>query len=212
MRYKALVLIASLLLSAHSTIGSHPGAEIASEEARTRPLRIVHARDVPTLDPHLDLTYICTSVLGNLFDALVAFDADGVPAARLAQAWERPDDLTWRFTLRKGVRFHNNKGLTADDVVATLRRAKEHPLSKMAAFLAAVEKVEADGEHVVVVHTRSPDPTLLNKLVFVYIVPVDTPEKLDKPIGTGPYRLVDHEPGDRLRMAAFKRYWGQQPA
>ncbi|MCP4898227.1 MAG: hypothetical protein GY906_14740, partial [bacterium] len=46
----------------------------------------------------------------------------------------------------------------------------------------------------------------------VYIVPVDTPEKLDKPIGTGPYRLVDHEPGDRLRMAAFKRYWGQQPA
>ncbi|MCP4897146.1 MAG: hypothetical protein GY906_09255 [bacterium] len=175
-------------------------------------LRIVHAHALPSLDPHLDLTFITTSVLGNLFEALVEFDSEGKPAPRLAQRWENPDELTWKFTLRRLVRFHDGRDMTAEDVVASLHRAKTHPQSKMSTYLASVESVEAVGRSTIVLRTKTPSPALLSKLAFVVIQPADTPENLVLPIGTGPYRISGYKPGESLRAVRFGKYWGAFPS
>ncbi|MCP4901722.1 MAG: hypothetical protein GY906_32565 [bacterium] len=164
------------------------------------------------LDPHLDISFINTSVLSDLYQKLVTFNPSGQLVAELSERWDNPDPRTWLFHIRTGVRFHDGRTLSAADVVASLRRAQSHPLSEKGAFMATVETIEAAGEDVVKLRTRSPDPTLLNKLASVPILPADSPETVKEPIGTGPYRYVGFDPGVRLRITAFKDYWGQQPA
>src|SRR5205814_585744 len=84
--------------------------------------------------------------------------------AVLAERWENPDDLTWRFHLRRGVRFHDGRLMEAADVVASLERARHHPQSQVAGYLIAVASVrEVDGETVEIATAR-PYPVLLNKL------------------------------------------------
>jgi peptide/nickel transport system substrate-binding protein len=180
------------------------------EGGAERPLRIAFAADLPNLDPHFDLTHISSSLLGNLCETLVAFDIEGVIIPSLAVEWENTDDLTWRFLLRENVVFHNDQPLTAADVVASLMRAQNHPQSMMTTYLASVQSIEADGDSAVVIRTHSPDPVLLSKLVFVHILPADTPDLLESLIGTGPYRLEEYLPGDRLRARRFEDYWGER--
>lgn len=184
----------------------------AGSATENRPLVIVHASEIPSVDPHPVLTYVCTSVLGNIYEKLVEFDKDGRFIPKLATSWETPDDLTWVFHLRKGVQFHNGESLTSKDVAFSLLRAK-NPNFESQVYLTSTETVIEKDEHVVVIKTSSPDPILLNKLAFVPIVPHDSPERITSPIGTGPYRCSDYDSKDSsLSCRVSERYWGKEPS
>jgi peptide/nickel transport system substrate-binding protein len=99
--------------------------------ASGRSLRLAFHSDPQGLDPHLHDEVATHWVLDNVYDTLVAFDADMRVRPALAVGWENPDDLTWRFQLRPGVLFQDGRPLGAEDVTASLRRAREHPRSKM---------------------------------------------------------------------------------
>ncbi|HYL05049.1 MAG TPA: ABC transporter substrate-binding protein [Thermoanaerobaculia bacterium] len=190
--------LAALGTSAACSGGSGAGAA---------PLRLVFHSDPQGLDPHLHDEVATHWVLDNVYDALVTFDADMHVRPTLAVAWDNPDDLTWRFQLRPGVRFQDGRPLAAADVVVSLERARSHPQSKMSGYLVEVAAVRAVDPHTVEVQTRRPYPILLNKLTFIAIVPRDAPPRIVKPLGTGPYRFVSYAPGRGLELAVFDGGW-----
>ena len=175
-----------------------------------RPLRIALDATAFTLDPHAG-ELLTLSVLRNLYDSLTAFDAGNRVGPALAESWENPDELTWIFHLRRGVFFHDGRELTARDVLFSFERARRAPTSEIGSYLVAIDQVLALDPRTVEITTRRPDPILLNKIAFVLVVPAGSPPAIVRPVGTGPYRLVAHEPGKRLALRAFERYWGGAP-
>jgi peptide/nickel transport system substrate-binding protein len=195
------------LAAAALSFTAHCHRPAASPE---RPLRIAINSGPFTLDPHAG-ELLSLSVLRNLYDSLTAFDAGNRVGPALAESWENPDEITWIFHLRRGVHFHDGRELTARDVLFSFDRARRTPRSEIGTYLVAIDKVLALAPHTVEITTRRPDPILLNKIAFVLIVPAGSPPDILQPIGTGPYRLVVHQPGKRLALRAFERYWGGAP-
>ncbi|MBV8200813.1 MAG: hypothetical protein JOZ15_09345 [Acidobacteria bacterium] len=175
---------------------------------RAQPLRIGLHSDPLVLDPHLRNEALTYSVLRNIYEGLTAFDAEMRIGPALAVSWENPNDLTWVFHLRPGVRFHDGRELTAADVVFSLERARSLPASGFGSYVVAVSTVRALDPHTVELTTRRPYAILLNKLAFVLIVPAGSPREIHQPVGTGPYRLASYQPGVRLALTAFEGYWG----
>jgi peptide/nickel transport system substrate-binding protein len=171
------------------------------------PLRLVFHSGPQGLDPHLHDEAATHWALDNVYDALTVFDADMHVRPALAAGWDNPDDLTWRFQLRPEALFHDGRRLRAEDVVASLQRARSHPQSKMSGYLVEVAAVRAIDGQTVEVRTRRPYPILLNKLSFIAIVPRDAPPRIERPVGTGPYRLVSYRPDQGIELRAFDRSW-----
>lgn len=166
-----------------------------------------------SLDPHLHDEESTHSALSHFFERLVAFGPELELRPELAAAWTNPSDTVWRFTLRDGVRFHDDTPCAAPDVVASLQRALRLPGSQVAHYLQNVVEVRATGPLTVEVVTSAPSPLLLNKLAFVAIVPRSTPMlPITRPVGTGPYRFVSGAAREVLEGRAFDGYWGPRPA
>jgi len=175
--------------------------------APTRPLTIAHFSAPQSLDPHRHDEALTHSILGHFYDGLTGFDGEARIRPALAQSWENPDDLTWRFHIRPGVVFHDGRPLEAADVVASLERARSLQQGMAAGYLVEVAQVRALDPHTVEIVTRRPYPILLNKLAFVAIVPRDAPVKIERPIGTGPYQFVSYQSGVGMDLEAFPRRW-----
>ncbi len=181
----------------------------ATETPQRQPLRLALHGDPSSFDPHLQSEVIAQSILGNVYQSLVSFDSDLRLVPVLAERWENPDDLTWRFDLRGDVTFHDGRPFTSADVIFSLDRARSHPASKSA--VVAIEAVRAIDEHSVEIRTATPYPILLNKLAFLYIVPAGAPAEIRQPMGTGPYRFTPYDGGERLRLEAFAEHWRGPP-
>ncbi len=161
------------------------------------PLRVAVAPELESLQP-LDrgLAHGGEAVLCNVYEGLVAFDSRMRVVPALAERWESPDELTWRFYLRRGVRFHDGRALEPADVVASLRRAKTLPL---------LASLASPAPGVVEIRTSRPEPMLLHDLVPAFVVPAARPDS--GAIGTGPYRVTEYEPERHLRLSAVPDYW-----
>jgi peptide/nickel transport system substrate-binding protein len=194
-------------LAAAALLAASCGRPLASP---ARPLRIALNSGPFSLDPHAG-ELLTLSVLRNLYDSLTAFDAGNRVGPELAESWENPDELTWIFHLRRGVFFHDGRPFTSRDVLFSFARARRAPTGEIGTYLVAIDKVLALDPHTVEITTRRPYPILLNKIAFVLIVPAGSPPVISRPVGTGPYRMSVHEPGKRLALRAFERYWGEAP-
>jgi len=175
------------------------------------PTRLTVAFEAPvvTLDPHAHSHTITGTVLGHFYDTLVTLDRDLKLRPRLARSWVTPSETLWRLYLREDVVFHDGRHLTADDVVAALRRAKrvDRPV---APSLRSVREVRAIGTAVVEIETFAPSLGLLNRLAFVAITPRDAPDAIQVPVGTGPYRFVGATPA-AVEARRFDPFWGAPP-
>ncbi len=172
-----------------------------------RPLRIALSARPLGLDPHLGGDFHTFSVLANVYDGLTRLDAHLRVEPALAERWESPDELTWVFRLRRGVHFHDGRLLSSEDVVFSLIRARDHPGSTCASYLVSVESVRAVDDRTVEVATAHPDPMLLNRLAFALIVPRGAPERIEDPIGTGPYRLLPQADDGPIVLQASPMSW-----
>lgn len=177
-----------------------------------RPLRVaLHAAPL-SLDPHAENELGTFSFLSNICEGLTAFDQDLGVRGLLAQSWENPDALTWRFHLRHGVRFQDGRPLTAADVVYSLDRVIHWKGSGMRSYLVEVSHVKALSIDTVEIVTRRPYPILLNKLAFALIVPKGWPRGNEPPIGTGPYRFAGRNGEGKLELDANRLYWRGEPS
>jgi len=174
-------------------------------------LRIGLGNGLVSLDPHTQDEEVTTSVLANFYQGLVGFDANMKLRPMLAAGYANPDELTWRFRLRPGVRFHDGRPLTAEDVIYSLERARSHPQSVFKSILAVVERIEKRAALEVQIVTRRPQPVLIKTLTAVAILPRGF-QPGNTAVGTGPYRLVGAELDKEIRLEAFQGYWGSLPA
>ncbi len=177
--------------------------------------------DVQTLDPAMHRSRTVEAVVRNICDGLVARDAEMRYVPQLAESWEVEEDTRWVFTLREGVTFHDGSPFTADDVKFTIDRITGaipglQP-SPRKDLLGPVSGVEVIDEHTVAIITEGPYPILHKKLVFQEICPkryfeeVGPDEFAKRPIGTGPFRLVEWVPGERIVMERYEDYYGGAP-
>jgi peptide/nickel transport system substrate-binding protein len=197
---RTLVLLAALLAACAGDTGfSHP------------PLRIAIYDRPNTLDPHQDSEFVSFAVASHVYEGLTRLDGNLRVEPALAERWVCPDALRWQFVLRAGVRFHDGRPLTAEDVVASIERARSHPRSDWTSYLVSVERVHALDAATVEVVTHQPYSLLLQKLAYILIVPRDAPALIEHPVGTGPYRLVGSPDRGRVVLHAFEGYWGPPP-
>jgi peptide/nickel transport system substrate-binding protein len=186
--------------------------------AQAESLTVALSSAPSSIDPHFATTGQNQQLSMVMFDRLVHIDEDGQFTEGLATEWEVSEDrLTWTFTLREGVSFHNGEEFTAEDVVFTIERIPEVPNSP-APFtqrLAAIESVEAVDGQTVEIRTNAPAPTLLTDLSTIYIVsrsigeaPSAAFDSGEAAFGTGPFRFVSYTPGDRLVIERNDEYWG----
>lgn len=148
-------------------------------------------------------------------ETLVVLDDAGEAQPALATAWTREDDLTWRFTVREGVTFHDGTALDAAAVVGSLEAAAQ--ASPVPRILDGVDlQVEADGGDVVVT-TGSPDPLLPQRLSspqLSVLAPAAYADGAVDPVGhgTGPFELVAVDGVVGATLDRFDGYWGEPAA
>src|SRR5213596_1054627 len=100
-------------------------AVLAVSTVQAKPFRWASAGDPQTIDPHSQNELLTNAINGQMYETLVnrGKKLEIVPA--LATEWKEVDPLTWRFTLRKGVTFHDGTPFTADDVLFSVERASQ---------------------------------------------------------------------------------------
>lgn len=178
----------------------------------SRTLVIGQAASAVTLDPHGSDQTNTAGALSHFYETLVGFGTEMELRPLLAERWENPSETVWRFHLRRGVVFHDGRPFTAEDAVFSLDRARR-PESHVAYQLKAVAEVRVISPLTIEVVTSRPAPLLLNRLIYVPIMPRHAPPgPVTKPVGTGPYRFVSGEPGGTLVGRRFEGYWGPRPA
>jgi peptide/nickel transport system substrate-binding protein len=177
------------------------------------PFEIASPYELTTLDPHKANTVSNFAVLSNVYEPLVATDADMKVKPALATAWENPDPLTWRLHLRPGVAFHSGRKLRAEDVVFSLRRLMEHRDLGMRVFVQNLTSVRALDAATIELSTSRPSHNLLSKLHFALVVPEgSTAETLHRRAdGTGPFVVREWDEGRSLVVRRNDDYWGPRP-
>lgn len=169
---------------------------------------IASGYDIVTLDPHEASDTYSIEVISMIYEQLIGIGKDGKYRPELAETWEIADDTQYVFHLRKGVRFHNGREMTADDVVFSLERAKRHISSKAA--LENVRSVEALDEYTVKITTESPYSTLMRNLTTSYTSilcksAVENDE-LAEIVGTGPMIFTQYKPNYQTVLTRNNEY------
>ncbi len=153
----------------------------------------------------------------NITETLVEIDPkDGALQPRLATAWKQIDKLTWQFTLREGVKFHDGADFNAANVVTSINRTL-NPTQDCEIRLKMFGNVKvmpkALNATTLEVKTDTPQPILPTLMGAMAITSPNTqPTKGTRnPIGTGPYKFVRWTPGQEVVLDRFAGYWGEKP-
>lgn len=165
--------------------------------------------DYGSVYPNMSASDYGFSVNSQMFEGLVRYENKNKIVPDLASTWTNPDNNTWVFTITKGVKFHDGHTLAASDVKSSLDQAVAGTSDFDQTFATTIASVALVGNDKVKITTKSPDPTLLNKLTFLYIYDANLP-KGDEPsmAGTGPYEVKPGtKPTDKsYQMVAFDQY------
>jgi peptide/nickel transport system substrate-binding protein len=172
--------------------------------------------------PHLDPTAgaaaaIDEVVYANVFEGLTRFAPDGSILPALAASWEvAPDGLSWAFTLREGVTFHDGTPLTAEDVVFSFDRAMaEDSTNAQKQLFDGINEVTAIDDVTLEIGLDAPKGSLLFNLAWgdaVIVSPATAEGNKANPVGTGPFRFTNWVQGDRVELERNPDYWGDAPA
>ena len=188
----------------------------AAAQTAPRPGGILKAAMIgepPTLDTHTTTATIAYQIGWHIFETLYAYDKQYLPIPHLAESHTVSDGgRRYTITLRKGVKFHNGKELTAADAAASITRwGRLHVTGKT--MFKTIEAVEAKDPHTLVIHLKEPSGSLLYALASTYlaiypksVIDAGGDQPLKEIIGTGPFRFVEHKPDRHIRLARFKDY------
>jgi peptide/nickel transport system substrate-binding protein len=174
-------------------------------------LRVGLDVDADTLDPRLSKNTSGYRVKELAFNGLVAINPDYSPVPDLAEKWDNPDDKTWVFHLRQGVKFQDGSSLTANDVKYTYESVLDPTFnSPLRSFYVSVDKVEATDPNTVTFTLKEAFAPFLSYMDLA-IVPQASGSKPDfatKPIGTGPFKVDAWNTGDSIDFSAFDGFYG----
>lgn len=172
--------------------------------------------EIPNFDAYLSTAREGLVASRHIFDTLIGRNLDTAEyEASLATAWKRTDPLTWEFTLRQGVTFHNGDPFSADDVVFTLNHyIKPEAGARSTSWISWIDRVEKVDDFTVRIVSKEPFPSALEYVsgslsIFprAYYERVGQQEFGKKPVGTGPFSLVSSK-GNEYVLGRNANYFG----
>jgi oligopeptide transport system substrate-binding protein len=211
--------LAAALLSATALTPATTAAS-AAEIKNGGTMVVTYKDDIATLDPAIGYDWQNWSIIKSLFDGLMDYEP-GTTTLRpnLAESYQMsPDGMTYTFKLRPGVKFHNGRALTAEDIKYSIERAvnpaTQSPGAGFFGSIKGFEEAAASGTlsgitvvdpQTVRIELSRPDATFLHVMAinFSFAVPKEEVEKSGadfgkKPVGTGAFKMSEWVLGQRL--------------
>lgn len=193
--------------------GTSDGTTLSSgQRADNNEIYVGIAQDLDDcLDPNLSTAAGTREVMFNVFEGLVKPDSTGNYVCAVASDYEITDGgLTYAFTLRDNVVFHNGKTCTPEDILYSFQLCADTTVnSTVAAALSAVKEMEAQ-DSTFTITMQEPYPDLLSIIANVYIMPEGYDDQATMPVGTGPFRFVSHSIQENIVLERNEAYYGQK--
>ena len=172
--------------------------------------------DVRGLEPALSYDFTANPVVCNISEGLMMFTADGGLEPLVAEKFEQPDELTYVYTLRDGVKFSDGTPITADDVLASIARVRDPEVAGPLAWMydgpeAVVEKTD---EKTITIKLATPSALFryVTATTAGHVIPAAAieefgPDLLRNPRGTGPYQFDSWDAGSEIALTRNPNYW-----
>lgn len=217
-RLASLLGCALVLALAAGCVPSTPPAN--GGQGKLKQLTIGQGLDPETLDPHLSTVQASLNVSTLIAEPLVDrnYETNEIVPVLLTE-WKEIDPVTWEFKVRPSVKFTNGEELTAQVVKANIERIKDPATKSPAAatYAGQIDKMDVVDPLTLRVTTKGPSPVMLLNLSKIYIISpralaeMGAAEFAKKPVGTGPYSMVEWVKDDRVTLEANQAYWGGKP-
>jgi peptide/nickel transport system substrate-binding protein len=187
------------------------------------------SQEVTVMHPLMTANEVDQGVWWNLFSPLWMLDAQGKFMPVLAKAVPTVDNggisadgLTWRVELRRDVKWHDGKPLTAEDVRYAINLMKNPAFrARNRSGFDLITSIGVENDHVVTWRLKEPYAPLTSVLSWTFIVPAhilsqqqdpNAPQFAASPVGTGPFRFVSRKTGDYVMLEANPNYFGKAPS
>ena len=190
----------------------------------TAVVRVGWIGEPDSFNPGMALLVHSFSIFGLIYDTLYEYDLDGIYRLSLAESVEvSPDNKVWTFKIRDGVKFHDGEPLTADDVVYSFNLYHEYPddFAFLSTYTNYFENVTSASGNKVVITLSEAIPNMENQLTGLYVLPKHIWEKVADPkamaiplgqtVGSGPFKLVEYEPGSLVRLESTQTHFNYKP-
>jgi peptide/nickel transport system substrate-binding protein len=212
------------------------GCDSPGSASKGQTLRVAQTAEPTTLDPAKVEDGPTIELMMHLFNGLVQWTPQNELAPDLAEKWVVSEGgKTYTFHIRKGVRFHNGREVTAEDLAYSITRSLEPKTASPVALVylndilgarefhagkaASVEGVKVLNASTLRLTIDAPKAYFLSKLTYptAYAVCREEIEKTggkvtrESMIGTGPFKLKEYRSGDRLVLEANPGYWEGAP-
>lgn len=211
--FLALVILFSITACSSPSASSPAPSGAGSAKPAKTTLNIAIANDPGTLD-------ICGSpgnsawdqISYNIYDFLFTLDNNNKEVPLLAESWDKKDDLTYVFHLRKGVKFSDGTPFKASDVLASFNFYKTNPSGKMIVASIDWEKTKVIDDNTIQVAFISPSVAVFGQMNYIRITSeaaIKNPDAMKtKPVGTGAYMLKEWVTGTSMTLVKNPNYWG----
>ncbi|MBX3635427.1 MAG: ABC transporter substrate-binding protein [Rubrivivax sp.] len=213
MKFLSLALRGALLAAVLSLAGT----------LHAQTLRWSSQGDPLTMDPHSQNEGLTNTINGQVYERLTRRNRQLEIVPALALSWQQTGPLTWRFRLREGVKFHDGTPFTADDVVFSVQRAQD-PVSTFSVYASALGTPVAVDPLTVEFRLAQVNPIFLQHVDAIMMMsrawaekhrvlrPLDFKNREESHAsfnanGTGPYMLVQRQPGIRTSYRRHAQWW-----
>ncbi|WP_053955934.1 ABC transporter substrate-binding protein [Inediibacterium massiliense] len=217
---KAVSLVLMMSLVVGSLVGcGNSTSETAGEKKNN--LVVATAYDAKSLDPHATNDMASSNAMKQIYENLVTLNDKNEVVPQLAEKFEKIDDKTYKFYLKKGVKFHNGEELKASDVKFTFERA----MNEGAAVEHIVGEIDPNGieiidDYTIVIQTKKPSTPFLTSLAHVGGGCILNEKAVKEagnnygmnPVGTGPFKFESWAKGDKIVLKRNDDYYGERPA
>ena len=189
------------------------------EEEISKTLVIATNADMQTTDPQILNSGPTTAVLQNVYSNLVKQDDAGELVLDLAESYALLEDqVTWEFKLRQDAVFHDGTPVTAADIEYSINRVINDETGADFTNFSPLDKAVAVDDYTVQIISKEPYPIMLNLLAKggasilpkAYVEEVGLDGFVAKPIGSGPYKLVEYIKDDHVTLIPFEDYYDEQ--
>lgn len=205
-RHCVIIILAVLFSLALTVVGN------AQTPKRGGTLIVGTAKDPHGLDPHKDVATQGITILKQIYDSLLNINDEGAIIPGLAESTpSQPDPVTYVFTLRRGVKFHNGADFDAQDVKFSFDRLMSREISLYwKTYEGLIKSVEIMNPYKVKLTLARPNVVFLDmvaKYPEMHIVPRSSGTMITHPNGTGPFKFKEWIRDDRLVLVRNESYW-----
>jgi peptide/nickel transport system substrate-binding protein len=169
-------------------------------------------QDPDFLDPHKAAASGTYEMMFNVFEGLLKPDSNGGVRSAVAESYEVSDDgLTYTFTIKDNVFFHNGKKVTLEDIKYSYERLKGVNGEALSSdFENKVESVTIVEPNIVKITINEVDTSFLYNFTEAILPKSNDGNHNKNPIGTGPFKFTEYLPGQRVVIEKFEQYWDEK--